>query len=51
MNNPEKRADGLKNPNQPAKQPKQNKEIDIKQDGLLEREETKVLTKDGRQLL
>ncbi len=48
--NNDKRGDGLRNPNQP-KQPKVNRPIDIEQDGLMEREEKKVLTKDGRQLL
>ena len=48
--NNEKRGDGLRKPNQP-KQPKVNKPIDIDQDGLMEREEKRVLTKDGRQLL
>lgn len=51
MKDPKKRGDGLRNPNQAPKQPKQDKHIDLKQDGLLEREEHKVLTKDGRQLL
>lgn len=51
MNNPnQKRGEGLVNPNQPKK-PKKDKHIDIKQDGLMEREDKKVLTKDGRQLL
>lgn len=30
---------------------KQPKKVNIRQDGLMEREETKVLTEDGRELL
>jgi hypothetical protein len=51
MKDPNKRGDSLRNPNQAPKKQKKDKEIDIKQDGLMEREEVKVLTKDGRQLL
>ena len=51
MKEPEKRGSGLKNPNEGQKKPKVDKQIDVKQDGLLEREEHKILTKDGRQLL
>jgi len=51
MNNPNRKGSGLINPNQrPVARP-QVKQIDIKQDGLMEREESQVLTKDGRELL
>jgi hypothetical protein len=51
-NNNSNRGNGLINPHEtaePAK--KQPKKISIKQDGLMEREENKVLTEDGRELL
>ena len=51
MNENVKRGESLRNPNQPVEKPKKIKQIDIKQDGLMEREDKKVLTKDGRQLL
>lgn len=46
------RGNGLINP-QRIEQPdkKQPKKISIKGDGLMERQESKVLTEDGRELL
>jgi hypothetical protein len=51
-NNKENRGNGLIDPQkivEPVK--KQPKKISINQDGLMEREEVKVLTEDGRELL
>ena len=51
MSNPNRQGNGLVNPNhKPVARP-QVKQISIKQDGLMEREESQVLTKDGRELL
>lgn len=46
-----KNNQGLIDVNQDTKKSKTTKYVDVKQDGLMEREEKKVLTKDGRQLL
>jgi len=51
-NNQKNRGDGLIDPQkggQPEK--KQPKKISTNQDGLMEREQNKVLTEDGRELL
>jgi hypothetical protein len=50
-NNNLNRGNGLINPQQVEKPKQEPKRISTKQDGLMEREENKVLTKDGRELL
>ena len=46
------RGNGLINPNKlDDSEKKQSKKISIKRDGLMEREESKVMTDDGRELL
>jgi len=51
-NNTENRGTGLIDPQKIMENPIQEpKKIRIKQDGLMERQESKVLTEDGRELL
>jgi len=52
MENNNNKGSGLIDPNKANEKVKQeSKKIYVKQDGLLEREEKKVLTEDGRELL
>ena len=51
MNNTNLRGDELLDPNQSPNTRRETKQIKIKQDGLMEREDDKVLTQDGRELL
>lgn len=44
------RGDGLINPDK-TKEKKQSKTIPLIPDGLMEREDAKILTEDGRELL
>lgn len=47
----EKRGDGLINPNVTIQEKKAPKRVSTTQDGLMERQEQKVVTEDGRELL
>jgi hypothetical protein len=52
MNNNElKKGDGLIDPGQIIEKKEPVKKITTKQDGLMEREEQKIVTEDGRELL
>jgi len=46
-----KRGSGLIDPQKVIETAKKPKKISTKQDGLMEREESKVITEDGRELL
>jgi hypothetical protein len=49
--NEKKQGNGLLDPQKITEPKKEPKKISIKQDGLMERDENKVLTEDGRELL
>ena len=49
--NERKQGSGLIDPKKATEPKKEPKKISISQDGLMEREENKVLTEDGRELL
>lgn len=49
--NENNRGTGLIDPQKAAEPRKEPKKISTNQDGLMEREENKVLTEDGRELL
>lgn len=46
-----RRGDGLIQPNQNIPQKRNVKKIPVKKDGLMEREDIKIVTEDGRELL
>lgn len=45
------RGDGLINPNLKEREDKKPRKVKLHEDGLMERQENKVLTEDGRELL
>ena len=49
--NERKQGSGLVNPQKVTEPKKEPKKISTNQDGLMEREENKVVTEDGRELL